>query len=282
MVELHSGFKLLGDIIGNGYKVSGANIDGDTISGANIIGEFISGAHITDGITSISGGNISTTGTGTFGDVDTGFIDSYVAAPDSLTRNIFMHSAAGAGTHPGFVVQRGTENLFAFLGGANRMSIQRRDNDGANAKNVVNIWDSGGLSFFTATDPGDRIVAVYGALTATGDLTTTGNISGGGIITSGSISGANIFSEGLVSSVGVDCSGTISGANIVASGIMTNAGVDSSGTISGANIVASGNIDSSGKISGAELFSSGGATGSFTNIQGKTITVSGGLITSIV
>jgi hypothetical protein len=131
-----------------------------------------------------------------------------------------------------------------------------------------NITSSGTISGATITSSGNITSSgtISGeTITSSGNITASGAMSGATITALGTISGETITSSGNITASGEISGETItSSGNIRSSGEISGATITSSGTISGATITSSGNITASGTISGATITSSGNITSSET------------------
>jgi trimeric autotransporter adhesin len=96
-------------------------------------------------------------------------------------------------------------------------------------------------------------------ISAGGNISANGNVSGGSISTTGNISGVNVSATGNVSGGSVSTTGNISGANVSATGNVSGATVSATGNVSGGNVSASsnvsagGNVTATGNLSGANV-----------------------------
>lgn len=99
-----------------------------------------------------------------------GIIDAG-ASPNATNRCLRLTSTIGAGTWPGFAIQRGAvgegAELYCIVAGSDYSLWQVRDTNGANPVGAFAVHDSGGLAIgsgYYSTDPGVNNVIVEGSL----------------------------------------------------------------------------------------------------------------------
>ena len=172
-------------------------------------------------------GNVSATGTGTFGNVNTG---GAVSATSTITGGNLATggtvSAAGTGTF-GNVATGGTIT--------------------ATGTATLGNVDTGGTVSATGNGTFGNVSAV-GAVTGA-SASVSGNITGGNLATGGTISSTGMATLGNVESGGtISGTGNITGGNILTGGISSAAG-----NVFGGNILTGGLISATGNITSAGL-----------------------------
>ena len=300
----------------SGNITSSANI-----SGANIIASqdvIIAGQHVTTG--NVTAGNVITTGvvtatgnvTGgnllTGGSVEaTGLISSgsTITATGNISGLNITATGSGNVTAGGFIV--GDGGFLSNVTAASNVAVTQI----ANGTSVVGISSSGGnveltsggtLAFQTNGTNLDVLIPITSAnITA-----TTGNISGGNILTGGLVSATgNVTSSANISAVnfignGSFLTGLAAGDNItngtsnvsVANNADTTVGVAGStiltvsatgsattGVVTATGNVAGGNITTGGAMEATGLISSGSTITATGNVAGGNITT-GGLVSA--
>jgi hypothetical protein len=252
----------VGNIVGGNLNAAGLSLSSNVVSalnstsaitttanitGGNIIaagtGGNISGANVISGTTlsvtaNITGGNLNAAGLS---------LSSNVVSELNVTGNIAGGNTNSLGLHALGNASRvrvswfNDENAGYFYQG-NTYGVNVTQNAYANASGttiaanvagaIVNVTDST-LTYgvFAGATPGATVVAnTVFTVTASGNATATGNISGGNLVTAGAVSttgnitGGNLITAAAVSAASVSASGNATGGNINTPGIFSGAG----------------------------------------------------------
>ena len=253
-------------------------------------------------------GNVSATGTGTFGNVNTG---GAVSATSTITGGNLATggtvSAAGTGTFGnvatgGTITATGTATLGNVDTGG---TVSATGNGtfgnvsavgavtGASASVSGNITGGNLATGGTISSTG---MATLGNVESGGTISGTGNITGGNILTggissaTGNVLGGNILTGGLISATGngtfgnlstvgtfqaasLSATGNVTGGNLISDGI-----ISSTGTATLGNVATGGTVSAVGTITGGNV-DTGGTVSSTGNITGGNV-LTGGLISA--
>jgi len=137
-------------------------------------------------------------------------------------------------------------------------------------------------------------LSTAGLVTATGNIVSAANVSGGNLLTGGGITAtANITGGNLTTAGQVSSGSNVTGSNLKTAGIVSATGdvfgnnfsattaVNASGNITGGNLISTGTIDATGSItsSGGGLSVTGNVTGG--NVNTGILSLSGNIITAV-
>ena len=133
-------------------------------------------------------------------------------------------------------------------------------------------------------------VSASGNISATGNATSGNVLTGGLISATGNITGGNLITSAAISAASVSASGNITAGNLNAAGLSLSSNVVSAlnvtGAIAGANVTTPGLISATGNVTGGNVLtggvisSTGNITGgniSATNHTGTTVSVTGNI-----
>ena len=282
------------------FHTNNANVAGNLTIGGNVIGNITfdgtltAGNLATPGYVSATGnatagnittaGAISATGTVTAGNVaTTGYVNAgSVSASGNITGNNAFVSAVSASGNvvAGDIYTAGIISTVGnvFVGAANAGYVYGNAyymtgidqtasaNKIFNGTSNVDIGSANANITMSVNGNANVIVVDQNGANVTGYLLATGNINGSNITASNSLSGANIYTGGIVSATGtvfagnVDASTGTVGANVVNAGfisaggnIVANAGVlaatvSATGAVTGGNVLTGGIVSATGNI----------------------------------
>jgi len=155
----------------------------------------------------------------------------------------------------------------------------------------------GGSAGFTF-DKATNAVSTSGSVTATGNVTggniltaglvnATGNVTGGNLTTAGTVTGTDIAATGTVTSTGnvsggnITTAGAVSSATVTATGNVTGGNISTEGTVTATGNVSGGNITTLGTVNGTDLAAtanvSAGNVSATGNIAGANVTATGNI-----
>jgi hypothetical protein len=237
------------------------------ITGGNLLtGGLISATSTITSAANITGGNVLTGGLiSAAGNITSGSGSFFIGNGSQLTGVI--------ATSAGFPITAGNSNIAGFN----------------NANIAVTVGGTANVAVFATT--GEYI---------TGELSASGNVTGGNVLTGGLVSatanvtGGNLLTGGLISAT----STITSAANIIGGNILTGGAVSatgnatfgnistsgSGGNISGANVISGTTLSASGNVIGGNvttaglISATGNVTGNYFNGNGYFLT---GVITSV-
>jgi hypothetical protein len=236
--------------IGNGSQLTGVVATGiGTLASLSVTGN-------------VTAGNVNVTGLSLSGNVVSALVS---AANITTTANVSGSYFLGNGSQ---------------LTGIDATSIQ-------NGTSNVRVLSSGGnVSVGIGGTSNVAVFATTGAY-VTGDISASGNVTGGNLITaaavsaasvsaSGNVTGGNLITGAAVSATSVSASGNITGGNILGGANVnatTHTGTTASlsGNITGGNILTGGLISATANVNGGNLISAA-------LVQGVTVSASGNVI----
>ena len=282
------------------FHTNNANVAGNLTIGGNVIGNITfdgtltAGNLATPGYVSATGnaiagnvttaGLISAAGTATVGNVSTaGFVNaaSFSATGNITGDNISSNTVSASGNvTAGNVYTSGIISTVGnvFVGAANAGYVYGNAyfmsgidqtasaNKIFNGTSNVEIATANANITMSVNGTANVIVVDQTGANVTGYLLATGNVNGNNITASASLTGANIYTGGIVSATGtvfagnVDASTGTVGANVVNAGsisaggnIIANAGVlaatvSASGDVTGGNVLTGGIVSATGNI----------------------------------
>jgi len=207
-----------------------------------------------------TGGTVSATGTGTFGNVATG---GTVSATGNVTG--------------GNVLTGGVVSATSTITGGNLATGGTISSTGT--ATVGNVATAGTVSATGNVTGGNLITsgAIEGSsVSVTGTVTgATAVNSGGTMSATGTITGGNVATAGTVSATGtITSSNTITGGNLATGGT-----ISSTGTATVGNVATSGTMSATGNITGGNISTAGSGTFGNIVVQADDITGLNGVVT---
>lgn len=118
----------------------------------------------------------------------------------------------------------------------------------------VSVSGSFSAGTFTTTNLSVTTLTASSTVSATGNITSSGTVSGASISTAGAVSAGSVSTGGSVSAGSVAATGAVSAASVAATGAVSAGSVSATGTISGSSIAVTG------AITGASLTTTGVGT----------------------
>jgi hypothetical protein len=185
-------------------------------------------------------GTVSANGNVTGGNVLTGGL---ISATGNITGSYFLGNGSQLTGIDATSIQNGTSNVRVVSSGGNV---------------TVGIGGTSNVAVFATT--GEYV---------TGEISASGNVTGGNLVTAGAISAASVSASGNITAGNIitsGASGNISGANVI-SGTTFSA----SANITGGNILTGGLISATANVNGGNLISAA-------LVQGVTVSASGNVI----
>jgi len=239
------------------FHTGNANIGGNMVVNgtSSFVGNIIGTANVT---ANIAAGNILTNG--------------QVSAAGNITANYYFGNGSQltgvTASTSGFPVTAGTSNIAAATNGNIGVTV-------AGTSNVVTFASTG--------------VYVSGIVSASGNIVSAANISGGNLLTGGlvsstgnitsaaNITGGNLLTSGIASAASYIGSVVSVTANVTGGNLLTGGLISAASNITGGNLLTGGLISSTGNITSAANISSGNII-STALVQGATVSATGNVV----
>ena len=261
-----------GNITAGGFFIGdGGFISNVTVASNVAVTQVANGTSII-GISS-SGGNVEITSGGVLTLQTDGTVVDFLVPLNFGAANVVTTGNVSGGNVLASANVVATANVSAanflgngsFLTGIDATGISNGTSNVSVANNAATTVGVAGTTRLTIAATG---TTVDGIMTATGNVTATGNIAGGNVIATGNVDAAKVSTTGTIVAAGLVTGSGLNTTGIITDGTMS---IQTGSLTSVANIAAGGNVTVTGNVSGGNIITAGAVfpTGNVTTAAGN-------------